>query len=150
AREGGAMRHHAETATRISDRRGAQRDGRKVLRRRWWAIALVTLAACGSGRPAATSKPAGSTAPSSTSSSPQTTAPQAAEVGTLAVPPAPSGYEVSTSADVENGPVDPAGFDKGAGQVGLAKATGFTGGYDETYDSVSTSESIESHLMQFT
>src|SRR5215831_11646082 len=153
---GRAMRHDAEAATRALGSRGKRRAGHGVRPRTWWALALVTLAACGSCRSVANSKPAGSAAhpPTSVSaggtpSRPPTTAAQAAKTGTLAVAPAPSGYEVSTSSDVQNGPVDPAGFDKGAGHVGLANATGFTGGYDETYDSVDTSESIEAHLLQF-
>jgi hypothetical protein len=62
--------------------------------------------------------------------------------------PAPDGYALSTGSGVSNGPKTPKEFDKMVG-AGAASSTHFLRGYDVTYDSNFTGESIESTLLTF-
>jgi hypothetical protein len=62
--------------------------------------------------------------------------------------PAPDGYALSTDSGVVNGPISPQDFDKTVG-AGAASSTHFVRGYDVTYDSNSSDESIESTLLTF-
>jgi hypothetical protein len=55
---------------------------------------------------------------------------------------------LSTSSDVKNGPISTADFDKNVG-TGAAATYHFQQGYDITYDSTSSNESIEVTLLAF-
>src|SRR5207247_948774 len=65
------------------------------------------------------------------------------------VVPAPSGFALSQAADVHNGPVSAATFNQIMGGGNPAADLHFVRGYDVTYDSTSTSTSIEVFLFQF-
>ncbi len=114
-------------------------------------LALVGgLAACGStGDPnssATTQRPVSTTSPASPPTQPSVTSPTSLP---SAVPsyvlPAPAGYAVSPGAGL---PITSRDFDKAIG-TGWASSTHFLHGYDVTYESKSTSESIESTLLTF-
>ncbi len=62
--------------------------------------------------------------------------------------PAPDGYTLSTGSGTPNGPITPSDFDGIVG-AGAAGTTGFMHGYDVTYDSNVSDESIESTLFTF-
>lgn len=61
---------------------------------------------------------------------------------------APIGYQTSTASGVTNGPVTPAAFDQWIGP-GSSNSYGYVGGYDVTYNSTASSESIEVTLFSF-
>jgi hypothetical protein len=61
---------------------------------------------------------------------------------------APDGYRLSTGSETHNGPIAPSDFDNVVG-AGFAASTHFLHGYDVTYYSNSTHESIESTLFTF-
>lgn len=63
--------------------------------------------------------------------------------------PAPSGFALSQAADVHNGPMSAAGFNQLMGGGNPAASLHFVRGYEATYDSNSTSDSIEVFLFQF-
>jgi hypothetical protein len=65
------------------------------------------------------------------------------------VVPAPAGFALSQYADVHNGPMNSAGFNRWIGAGNLAASLHFVRGYDVTYDSNTTSDSIEVTLFQF-
>ncbi len=62
--------------------------------------------------------------------------------------PAPTGYQLDTESGTTNGPVTPSNFDQIVG-AGAAEATHFLHGYDITYGSNFTDESVESTLLTF-
>jgi hypothetical protein len=64
------------------------------------------------------------------------------------VVPAPDGYRLNTGSGTHNGPIAPSDFDNIVG-AGFAASTHFLHGYDVTYYSNSTHESIESTLFTF-
>jgi hypothetical protein len=78
--------------------------------------------------------------------SPTSNAPSSS--GVPSVLPVPAGYALSTTSGTVNGPITPQYFDKTVG-AGAASSTHFLHGYDVTYDSNFTSESIESTLFTF-
>jgi len=119
--------------------------GARPAPRRWRLLTVclassLLFAACGSTK-FTTSQPS---APTSTTDTTTHRGPLAG-----AVVPAPVGYAISTSPADPNGPVSATDFDKYTGVTGLAKAFGFTGGFEETYDAVDTSETIEVILLEF-
>src|SRR5690348_39330 len=59
------------------------------------------------------------------------------------VVPAPAGFALSRSADVHNGPMSAADFNGYLGAGNLAASLHFVRGYDVTYDSTTSSDSIE-------
>lgn len=61
---------------------------------------------------------------------------------------APIGYELDTQPGFTNGPVSPAAFDTWVG-AGSTTSFGFVDGYDVTYASTATNESIEVTLFRF-
>jgi hypothetical protein len=65
------------------------------------------------------------------------------------VVPAPSGFALSQATDVHNGPVSAAKFNQIMGGGNPAASLHFVRGYDVTYDSTTTSTSIEVFLFQF-
>ena len=74
--------------------------------------------------------------------------PDLANLGPRIVAPTPE-YEVSVRSDVHNGPSAPADFDRLTQVKGLAARSGFVAGYDVTFDTVDTSESVETSLLKF-
>jgi hypothetical protein len=62
---------------------------------------------------------------------------------------APPGFALSQEADVHNGPMSAAGFNRFMGTKSLAAMLHFGRGYDVFYDSTTTSDSIEVTLLQF-
>jgi len=65
------------------------------------------------------------------------------------VVPAPAGFAPSQLADVHNGPISAAGFNQLMGEGNPAASLHFVRGYDVTYDSNTSSDSIEVTLFQF-
>jgi hypothetical protein len=61
---------------------------------------------------------------------------------------APDGYELDTGSGSTNGPINAPQFDEEVG-IGASVKFRFREGYDITYDSTSTDESIESTLYSF-
>jgi hypothetical protein len=61
----------------------------------------------------------------------------------------PLGYDVSTSSDVQNGPISRSEFDKMAG-AGASTDLGFVAGYHVTYDSQTSSDYIDVALITTT
>lgn len=118
-------------------------------------MAATLIAGCSSGRnasPRATT--ASESHPSSASATPtaHTPTPGSGAVKDLAalILPAPAGFAISTSSDVTNGPVTPADFDRHLASTGItASSLGYLTGYDVTYDSSSTSDSVEVTLLRF-
>ena len=108
---------------------------------RWsTVVAVVMTAAAGCSSGSRTSSTTVAAAPTST------TAPSVAagsqDLGSLVLP-APTGYAVSTAADVKNGPVSADALDQAVGQPGTAESLHFVSGYDLTYDDKSTPDSVE-------
>jgi hypothetical protein len=62
--------------------------------------------------------------------------------------PTPTGYQVDTQSGTTYGPITPSNFDQTIG-AGAAESTHFLHGYDITYGSNFTDESIESTLLTF-
>ncbi len=69
-------------------------------------------------------------------------------LGTKVVP-APSGFTLSQAADVHNGPMSAADFNRWNSTSNLAAQLHFIRGFDVTYDSNTNSDSIEVTLFQF-
>jgi hypothetical protein len=65
------------------------------------------------------------------------------------IDPAPEGFALSTSSDVQNGPIGTAGFDKLLNQTGAAAHLHFLKGYQVTYDSTSGNDSVNVTLFEF-
>lgn len=65
------------------------------------------------------------------------------------VVPAPSGFTLSQAADVHNGPMSAADFNRWNSTPNLAAQLHFIRGYDVTYDSNTNSDNIEVTLFQF-
>jgi hypothetical protein len=65
------------------------------------------------------------------------------------VVPAPPGFALSKEADVHNGPMSAASFNRFMGTKHLAATLHFVRGYDVFYDNTTTSDSIEVTLLQF-
>jgi uncharacterized RDD family membrane protein YckC len=65
------------------------------------------------------------------------------------VVPAPAGFALSQEADVHNGPMSAAGFNRFMGTKNLAAMLHFVRGYDVFYDSTINRDSIEVTLLQF-
>jgi hypothetical protein len=63
--------------------------------------------------------------------------------------PAPAGFALSQAADLHNGPMSAAGFNRWTNTSHLAAQLHFIRGYDVTYDSTTNSDSIEVTLFQF-
>ena len=63
--------------------------------------------------------------------------------------PAPAGFALSQEADVHNGPMSAAGFNRLMGTKNLAAMLHFVRGYDVFYDSTINRDSIEVTLLQF-
>lgn len=117
------------------------------------AIVSVTLTACGSsGRTSSPTTTTPSTATSATTGSPPTAGPLSAST---TIPPGiaaeviapPNGYTISTASGVTNGPITAAAFDQNVGAY-AAVAFSYKDGYDVTFDSATTSESIEVTLFR--
>ena len=68
--------------------------------------------------------------------------------GTVRVIPAPIGYQVETQSGTTNGPISRSAFDAEVG-AGSASSFGFVKGYDITYGSTATNESVEVTLFAF-
>ena len=68
--------------------------------------------------------------------------------GTVRVIPAPIGYQVETQSGTTNGPISRSAFDAEVGS-GSTTSFGFVKGYDITYGSTATSESVEVTLFVF-
>lgn len=84
------------------------------------------------------------------SSTAQGTSPVPVNGGLAAkVVPPPPGFALSQAADVHNGPMSAADFNRWNGTSNLAAQLHFIRGYDVTYDSNSSSDSIEVTLFQF-
>jgi hypothetical protein len=64
--------------------------------------------------------------------------------------PPPSGYQVNTQSGVTNGPITPAKFDENVGQPGAAESFHLVSGYDQSYLSTVSAETIEILLFRFT
>ena len=116
------------------------------------ACSTNTKQAATSGSTAATSStvPASSTitVPGTTSMASTTPSSAISSAGTpSSVLPAPNGYEVDSDGTT-NGPITPNEFDKLVG-VGAAASTHFLSGYDITYGSNFTDETIESTYLTF-
>jgi hypothetical protein len=62
---------------------------------------------------------------------------------------APASFVISTSPDVQNGPIDAAGFAKRLRSKSLADQFHFVAGYDETFDNSVVNASVEVTLLQF-
>jgi uncharacterized membrane protein YgcG len=62
---------------------------------------------------------------------------------------APAGFVLSHEAGVHNGPMSAAGFNQYLGARNLAARLHFAGGYDVTYDSITSKDSIEVTLFEF-
>ncbi len=92
-----------------------------------------------------TATPSASTTPGS---SPVNQTPGNGGLGAKVVP-APAGFALSQYADVHNGPMSAAGFNRYMGAGNLAASLHFVRGYDVTYDSNSNGDSIEVTLVQF-
>jgi hypothetical protein len=69
-------------------------------------------------------------------------------LGTKVVP-APSGFTLSQAADVHNGSMSAADFNRWNSTTNLAAQLHFIRGYDVTYDNNTNSDSIEVTLFQF-
>jgi hypothetical protein len=95
--------------------------------------------------PAATSTTTPSAASTTPGSSPVNGTPGTGRLGAKVVP-APSGFTLSQSSDVHNGPISRADFDQ---YWGDPASLHFAGGYDVTYDSSDASDSIEVILFRF-
>ncbi len=85
---------------------------------------------------------------STTSGASDTSAKLVTHAGTVRVIPAPIGYQVETQSGTTNGPISPAAFDSEVGS-GSAASFGFVKGYDITYGSTATNESVEVTLFAF-
>jgi hypothetical protein len=64
--------------------------------------------------------------------------------------PAPTGYEISTSADAPNGPITSGQIDTATATSDFAHRYGYEGGFSKTYDAIRTSESLEISVLEFT
>jgi uncharacterized membrane protein YhaH (DUF805 family) len=110
-------------------------------------IVVVALAnsPTSSVRSAASTSPTASTASTTPGSSPINGSSGTGGLGAKVVP-APSGFTLSQSADVHNGPMSAADFNQ---YWGDPASLHFVRGYDVTYDSNDASASIEVTLFQF-
>jgi hypothetical protein len=87
--------------------------------------------------------------PSTVSSAPNSSsAPRGAQPSNSNVIPAPVGYALGTSTGTTNGPISPSDFNHTVGP-NAAESSHFVSGYDVTYDSNITDESIEVTLLTF-
>ena len=98
-----------------------------------------------SGSPKASSSPSASAASTTPGSSPINGSSGTGGLGAKVVP-APSGFTLSQSPDVHNGPMSAADFNQ---YWGDPASLHFVRGYDVTYDSNDASDSIEVTLFQF-
>ena len=154
-----AVGSSSRAASGADDRRGHHRTITLLI----GAAAALLLAACGGGGKSSPSS--SSTAPATSQATPgsPTSAPSATSApgtGTASsaltntdlasvVIPAPDGYAPSTASDVTNGPISASDFDKLAGTSGAAAQFDFVRGYEATYDSASSSDSIDISLGVF-
>lgn len=110
-------------------------------------IVGLTLAGCGSsGHPSAATTPSTSTGSAPTAGPAPAPTTVASGLAAEVVAP-PSGYTVSTASGVTNGPITSAAFDQNVGAY-ASVAFSFKDGYDVTFDSVTSSDSIEVTLFR--
>ena len=117
------------------------------------AVAVISgasLTACGTKTKAAastTTVPTTVAVPSSTIPATTVAPTVSQQLGARLITPA--GFALSTSTDVTNGPIDPATFDQDTGISMGASATGYVGGYSDTWDQISGNDYVEAIVFQF-
>jgi uncharacterized RDD family membrane protein YckC len=113
----------------------------------------VSRAASGAAAPATSARAPGATSAAQPSASAPGSSAASRMPGTgglgATVVPAPAGFALSQRADVHNGPMSAAGFNQWTGAGNLAASLHFVRGYDVTYDSNTSSDTIEVTLFQF-
>jgi hypothetical protein len=134
------------------------------------ALAVVLLAGCGGGAshsaspatiasttaspttvpPPTTITTATTSTTATTGTSSTSTALTSTQLGTLTIA-APAGYAFSPTSDDNDpvGAISPADFDKLTGKSNLSTQLGYLAAYDTFYNSITTSESIEITIAEF-